>query len=211
MNEIIIENMDEVKQEVSVLVKSEIEVVDQQSFALANGLISRLQAAKKKVQDFFADPKKKAAEAHKSICNREREMLSPLEARINALKLSTQKWYAAEQARIAAEAERKRREAEEMARLAAEAEEQGDTATAEEATMEAVMAEASVSVAPKCAGTLMREFWRAVVIDPYKVPRQYLIVDQKALDGLAKTMHDRLSIPGVRFERTFVNATRAAK
>ena len=211
MNEIIIEHQDEVQQEVTRLVRSEINVVDQASFANANGLIARLQAVKKQVIDLFAEPKKKAAEAHKAICASEKTMLAPVETRINALKVATANWYAAEQARIAAEEERRRKEAEAMAQLAAEAEASGDTDTAQEAIIEATMAEASVSVMPKCAGTAMREHWRAVVTDPDKVPREFLIVNQKVLDNVARTMHDRLKVPGVRFERIFINSTRAAK
>lgn len=199
----------ELQNEVNSLVKSEIEVVDQPSFALANGLIARLQTQKKKVIDFFADSKRKAAEAHKAICNAEKAMLTPVDTRINALKCATTRWYAAEQQRIAAEEEKKRREAEDMARLAAEAEESGDAEMAQQAVIEATLAEASVPVMPKCEGTSMRAIWKAVVTDPDKVPREYLIVNQSALDALAKATKGSITIPGVRFEKTFVNSTRA--
>ena len=206
-----IPNTTELSEEVTRITRTEIAVIDQETFALANGQISRLQAMKKRVTDFFAEPKKKAAEAHKSICAMEKQMLAPVETRITALRIATQNWYAAEQARIAAEEERRRKEAEEMAKLAAEAEEQGDTDTAAEAVMEAALAEAKVTVMPKCAGTAMRELWKAVVTDPDKVPREYLIVNQSALDALAKATKGSITIPGVRFEKTYVNSTRAAK
>ena len=199
----------ELQNEVNSLTRSEIEVVDQPSFALANGLIARLQTQKKKVIDFFADSKKKAAEAHKAICNAEKAMLTPVDTRINALKCATTRWYAAEQARIAAEEEKRRKEAEDMARLAAEAEESGDTDVAQEAVIEATLAQASVTVMPKVEGTSMRAVWKAVVTDPDKVPREYLIVNQSALDALAKATKGSITIPGVRFEKTFVNSTRA--
>jgi len=199
----------ELQNEVNNLVRSEIEVVDQVSFANANGLIARLQSQKKKVIDFFSESKKKAADAHKAICNAEKQMLAPVDTRINALKVATTKWYAAEQARIAAEEERRRKEAEDMARLAAEAEASGDTDTAQEAVAEAILAEAAVTVMPKCEGTSMRAVWKAIVTDPDKVPREYLIVNQSALDALAKATKGSISIPGVRFEKTYVNATRA--
>ena len=201
----------ELQKEINALVQSEIEVVDQPSFALANGLISRLQAQKKKVVEFFADPKKKAADAHKAIVNAEKAMLMPVDTRINALKCATTRWYAAEQQRIAAEEEKARKEAEEMAKLAAEAEESGDSETAQEAIIAATLAQATVTVMPKSKGTAMRELWSAVVVDPALVPREYLIVDEKALNALAKTMHDRVKVPGVEFRKTYVNSTRAAE
>ena len=55
----------------------------------------------------------------------------------------------------------------------------------------------------------MRAVWKAVVTDPDKVPRDYLIVNQSALDALAKATKGSITIPGVRFEKTFVNSTRA--
>ena len=202
-------NQLELQNEVNTLVRSELEVVDQASFANANELIARLQAQKKKVVDFFADSKRKAAEAHKAICASEKQLLTPIETRMNALKTATQLWYTKEQARIAAEEERRRKEAEDLARLAAEAEESGDTDVAQEALVEATLAEASVTVMPKCSGTAMRELWRAVVIDPALIPREYLVVNQSALDALAKATKGTIAIPGVRFEKTYVNSTRA--
>jgi len=201
----------ELQKEINALVQSEIEVIDQPSFALANGLISRLQAQKKKVVEFFSDPKKKAADAHKAIVNAEKAMLAPVETRINALKVATTRWYAAEQQRIAAEEEKARKEAESMAALAAEAEESGDSETAQEAIIAATLAQATVSVMPKSKGTAMRELWSAVVVDPSLVPREYLIVNQKALDALARATKGSVTIPGVKFEKTFVNSTRAAE
>jgi len=201
----------ELQKEINALVQSEIEVIDQPSFALANGLISRLQAQKKKVVEFFADPKKKAADAHKAIVNAEKAMLTPVETRINALKCATTRWYAAEQQRIAAEEEKARKEAESMAALAAEAEESGDSETAQEAIIAATLAQATVSVMPKSKGTAMRELWSAVVVDPSLVPREYLIVNQKALDALARATKGSVTIPGVKFEKTFVNSTRATE
>ena len=201
----------ELQKEINALVQSEIEVVDQPSFALANGLISRLQAQKKKVVEFFADPKKKAADAHKAIVNAEKAMLMPVDTRINALKCATTRWYAAEQQRIAAEEEKAQKEAEEMEKLAAEAEESGDSETAQEAIIAATLAQATVTVMPKSKGTAMRELWSAVVVDPSLVPREYLIVNQKALDALARATKGSVTIPGVKFEKTFVNSTRSAE
>ena len=201
----------ELNAEVSRITSTEINVVDQETFALANGQLSRLQAVRKQVVDFFSDPKKKAADAHRAICAAEKQMLMPVDTRINALKVSTQNWYAAEQRRIAAEEERRRKEAEDMARLATEAEASGDTETAAEAVMEAALQEANVTVMPKVAGTTMRAVWKAVVTDPTLVPREYLVVNQSALDALAKATKGTITIPGVRFEQSFVNATRAAK
>jgi len=205
----IIEKQDEFKQEVMVAAQAEITVVDQVTYAAANDLIARLQGVRKEVVARFADPKKKAAEAHKAVCELEKSFLAPVDEKIRLLKTSTTNWYAAEQRRIAAEEERKRKEAEELAALSAEAESSGDIATAAEAVAAAAIAQATVTVMPKVAGTSMREVWRAVVVDVSQLPREYMIVNQSMLDKMAQATKGAVPIPGVKFEKTYVNATRA--
>ena len=205
----IIERQDELKQEVMVAAKAEITVVDQVTYAAANDLIARLQTIKKEVVSRFSDPKKKAAEAHKAVCELEKSFLAPVEEKIRLLKTSTTNWWAAEQRRIAAEEERKRKEAEELAALSAEAEANGDTDTAAEAVAEAAMAHASVTAMPKVSGTSMREVWKAVVTDVSQLPREYMIVNQAMLDKMAQATKGAVPIPGVRFEKTYINSTRA--
>ena len=209
MNENIIEKQEEFKQEVMVAAQAEITVVDQVSYAAANDLIARLQGVRKEVVARFADPKKKAAEAHKAVCELEKSFLAPVDEKIRLLKSSTTNWYAAEQRRIAAEEERKRKEAEELAALSAEAESTGDIVTAAEAVAAAAIAQATVTVMPKCTGTSMREVWKAVVVDVSQLPREYMIVNQSMLDKMAQATKGAVPIPGVRFEKTYVNATRA--
>ena len=205
----IIEKQEEFKQEVMVAAKADITVVDQATYAAANNLIARLQSVRKEVVARFADPKKKAAEAHKAVCELEKSFLAPVDEKIRLLKTSTTNWYTAEQRRIEAEAERKRREAEDLTALAAEAEAKGEGLTAAEAVVAAALAEATVTVMPKCAGTSMREVWKAVVVDVSQLPREYMIVNQSMLDKMAQATKGAVPIPGVRFEKTYVNATRA--
>ena len=205
----IIEKQEEFKQEVMVAAKADITVVDQATYAAANNLIARLQSVRKEVVARFADPKKKAAEAHKAVCELEKSFLAPVDEKIRLLKTSTTNWYTAEQRRIEAEAERKRRDAEALAALSAEAEAQGDSDTAAEAVAEAALAEATGTAMPKCAGTSMREVWKAVVVDVSQLPREYMIVNQSMLDRMAQATKGAVPVPGVRFEKTYVNATRA--
>lgn len=208
-NAAMVENQAQLRAEVQNVCAAEILVVDQDTYVQANDLIAKLQTVRKEVVARFADPKKKAAEAHKAICALEKEFLTPVDNRISALKTSTTNWYAAEQARIAAEEERKRREAEEAAKLAAEAEEAGEEELAQEAVVEATLAQANVTAMPKVSGTVMREVWKAEVTDINAVPREYMIVNQAALDKIAQTMKGQLNIPGVRFVKSYINSTRA--
>ena len=208
-NTSMVENQAQLRAEVQNVCAAEIIVVDQDTYVQANDLIGKLQTVRKEVVERFADPKKKAAEAHKAICALEKDFLNPLDSRISALKNSTTNWYTAEQARIKAEEDRKRREAEEAARLAAEAEAQGETELAQEAVIEATMAQASVSVMPKVKGTSMREVYRAVVVDVNALPREYMMPNQAMIDKVVQSTKGALQIPGVRIEKTYINSTRA--
>lgn len=206
---IIIEHQDELKNEVMGAVGAEFAVVDQESYARANDCIAGLHKLKKEVIARFAEPKKKADEAHKAVRALERSFLDPINDKIDALRDATEKWYTAEMRRIAAEEERRRKAAEELTDLAADAEASGDGETAAEAVAAAVMEDATVSVVPKCAGTTMRETWKAVVVDLAQLPREYMIVNQSMLDRMAQATKGAVPIPGVRFEKSYINSTRA--
>lgn len=205
----IIPHQAELEQEVSAVVSVEIAVTNQESYIAANDQIGKLQTLRKNIVAEFADTKKAAAEAHKRVCALEKKFLDPVDQRIAAFKNATIRWYSAEQARIRAEEEKKRREAEELAKLAAEAEAQGDEETAAEAVVEAAMAEAKVTAMPKVSGTSMREVYKAVVVDVNALPREYMMPNQALIDRVVQTTKGALQIPGVKIEKTYINATRA--
>ena len=88
-NTSMVENQAQLRAEVQNVCAAEIIVVDQDTYVQANDLIGKLQTVRKEVVARFADPKKKAAEAHKAICALEKDFLNPLDSRISALKNST--------------------------------------------------------------------------------------------------------------------------
>ena len=190
-NQEIIENQSAVKQEIELALKPEIVVVNQETYVAAN------------------DHKKKASEAHKAICELEKTFLAPIENKIRLLKDSTTNWYAAEQQRIAAEEERRKAEAEKLAALAVEAENSGEADIAAEAVAAAAMENAIVTVMPKVKGTSMREVWKAVIVDINAIPREYLVVNQAALDKVAQATRGAIVIPGVKMVKTYINSTKA--
>ena len=208
-NTSMVENQAQLRAEVQNVCAAEIIVVDQDTYVQANDLIGKLQTVRKEVVARFADPKKKAAEAHKAICALEKEFLTPVDNRISALKDSTTNWFTAEQERIRAEQERKRREAEEAAKLAAEAESAGETELAQEAVIEATMAQASVTVMPKVKGTTMREVFYGVIVDINALPREYMKPDQSLIDKMLDSTKGQIPIPGVRIMKKYINSTRA--
>ena len=58
------------------------------------------------------------------------------------------------------------------------------------------------SVIPNDMGISIRETWKCEVIDKNLVPREFLSVDTKALNGLAKSTKGAVEINGVRFYKT---------
>lgn len=186
----------------------EISVTNQASYEAAGKLLVEIATVKKNIKACFADPKKKAAEAHKAICALENELLAKASAPENAIRQKMEAFHEAEQKRLAAERERQRQKAEEAARLAAEAEAAGDTETAMEAVALAAITESTVTAAPKAAGVSMREVWEAVVTDKSKVPLEYMEVNMSALNAIAKATKGILNIPGVQFVKKTVSSVR---
>lgn len=189
--------------------KTDIVVFDQQSYEAAGAMLQQIAKIKKGIQAEFAEPKKKAHEAHKALTALEKRFLDFASQGEAELRSKMEHYWQAEQARLAAEEERKRIEAEKQMQIAADAEAAGDTETAQIATALAAMEESTVTVAPKAAGVAMRETWVAKVIDKSKVPLEYMEVNMSALNAVAKATKGKISIPGVEFEKQVVSSVRA--
>lgn len=201
-------NETELQTEVATVAKSQICVTDAASREAACEFLKQLKGQMKRVAEFFADPKAKAAAAHKSICTKEREVLAPLESAESAIKSQIGAFDMAERRRIEAEEERRRIDAAAAMDLAAEAEAAGDATGAAEAVALATVEAASVSYAPKTAGISTRYEWRARIVDPDKVPRHFLIVDEKSIAAFVKATKGRSPIDGVEIYEAPIIAAR---
>lgn len=170
--------------------------------------LKQIKSLSKKIADFFTPLKRSADAAKKAILDREKEQLKPLDAaEANAKRVMMA--YLHEEQRKALEAKRKAQaEADERARREREALEKKAAAAKKPETV-AKYAEAAASVVapvihvpadvPKVEWISTRKVWKAQVIDAAEVPREFLIVDQKALDSYAKSFQERAKVPGVRF------------
>jgi hypothetical protein len=186
-------------------------------------LIIAIGDMRKEVVAFFEPMKKAAHAAHKAVTTKENETLAPLEAANAELGKRIKAFEKQVAADVAAEQERLRvaqqAQAEEDARI--EAERLAiDDAIALEAAGDIQAAEAVLSnpvpVTPRHmptpivsnplsrvtgAGKHLRDKgWRAVVTNIDLVPREWLIVDQVALDNHARSRKNLAVVPGVRFE-----------
>lgn len=210
-------NENELTLQVRNVAGHEITVTDPASYEVAAGFAKEIKAAKDRVKEFFAEPKQKAHEAHKSITAKERELLAPLEEAERLLKDKMGAYQLAERRRVEAEAERQRQEAEKLVTLAAEAEAAGETEVAAEAVALAALESAGVSYLPGkggapagVRGVSSRQVWKFRVTDAEKVPRGFLIVNEAAIAGLARSFKDKptMEIPGIEFYPEIVTSIR---
>lgn len=164
------------------------------------------------VQSFFKDMKDAAYDAHRKVCERERQSLKPAQDDLEAHDRALKAWDD-EQARLAAE-ERRRRE--EQARKDEEARRLAEAAALErEATSTgdaALLAEAEALISepvevpavivqkatPKVEGLRWRDNWKFEVVDAAKVPREWCAPDLKAIGAHVRTRGELAKIPGVR-------------
>lgn len=190
-------------------------VEDEVGYALAGGFAKDLKRKAAQISEYWKPLKEKAHQAHKEICEREKEMLAPL---ANAEKIVKSKMSA-----YVTEIERKRKEQEEAIRKAAEEERDrmlleavkhetaGDVQAAESAMEEAVvMDEATRYVipeanAPKVSGVITSKDWEITSVDPSKVPvwfgnEELRPVDMKAVIRLIRSSKGSISIPGVEYK-----------
>jgi hypothetical protein len=200
------------------------EVTDVDTNAVALQRVRSLRLGERVIEDHFANAKKAASDAHKSIVAAVNGLVGPLAAarsiydrKAAEYEQAERKKAAVEQARLQAEA---RKQEEERSLLAAiEAEEAGDGATSA-----AIMAEPvsvpMVTVAPavaKVEGVSTRTNWAAEVFDLLALvkyvaehPEWLSLVEanEPNLNRMAVSQHEALAFPGVRAVSKTVRSTR---
>jgi hypothetical protein len=188
-------------------------IVDDDSFRFAAEFMNGCAALRKKIVAAFADAKKKADEAHKSICALERTQLEPVavaeaiaKKRIGAYREEQERRAAEERRRL--EAEAKKREEDRLLQEALDAEAEGDTAAAEE-IMAAPIVTPPVRVAaptPK-AGVSFRESWKWELTSFHELVKHcaahpedlcYLSINTVNVNRDVTTRKSAFSKPGIR-------------
>ena len=179
-----------------------------EEYTVASNFLKTIKFAQSKVTAFFAPMKQKAHEAHKAITMQESAMLKPLHDAENALKRNMLTFYA-EQERIRIDAQRKlQAEADEAARkererLLREASKLKTPELREQRMEQAASVIAPVvqvsSVAPVVSGQSVRKTWTAKVVDVSLVPREWMVVNQSALDAFARSTKGAVKVAGVEF------------
>ena len=203
-------NVEVIRSEVAPVVMNAASMVVtcHEEYTIASDFLKTIKAAQNKVVSFFAPMKQKAHEAHKAITQQESAMLKPLQDAEATLKRNLLVFYQ-DQERIRIEAQRKlQAEADEVARrererLMREAAKLKTTELREQRMEQAASVIAPVvqvaSVAPVVSGQSVRKTWTAKVVDAALVPREWMVVNQSALDAFARSTKGAVKVPGVEF------------
>lgn len=160
----------------------------------------------KTVEAFFKPLKQLAHQLHAALCSRETAILAPLRSLDNekraAMSLYKEAEDRARREREAAKADEQRRDRE--ARALAEAstlERDGDHVMAAAVVAEAIAAPAPVVVLPDATKAIakFRRVWKWRLQNLERVPRPYLMLDEKKINAHASSMKESAAIAGIEF------------
>lgn len=161
------------------------------------GLLNSIEDARTRITKPLND-------ALRQVNSQARDASAPLqsaEAQIKRAMIT----YSEEQERIRREEQRRadeaaRLEREKLEAQARKAEAAGKVEKAAQLEQRAatVVAPVVTREAPKVSGITTREVWKFEVMNPALVPREYLMVDEKKLGGVVRSMKGDTNIPGVR-------------
>lgn len=180
-------------------IKSDFKTIE----AIRKDVVSPIDEAKKEAQEFFKPLLNRLADAEAKIKN---AMAGFLDSQRLAAEKERQKAIVA-----AIEAEERQR-----AKIQAQAQKAADLGKIEKAEALGLLAE-SVSIAAiipesniaKVEGVHERSVWGFEIVDPSKIPLQFLIVDEKKIGKYVSAMRECGEIPGVKIFKKTVLAVRS--
>lgn len=187
-------------------------VVDSVTYNYAGQLILVLKDLRKSIEAYFSPLKNQAYKSWQAIVAREKEELSKIAPAEEKLKNEMLRWtFEQNQIRIAEEAKIKERlqkqEEERRLTMAIELEKQGKKDLAEQiVNEEIVVPEVPVpDEVPKVEGISYREDIDFEIEDESLIPREFLMVNEKAIRAFVKATKGSQKIPGVRiFTKTIL-------
>lgn len=196
---------------------------DDDDFNYAGKFVKDIKAAEKQVEDFFEPMRKSTYDAYKAVTDRKKEMLDPLKSAEVIVKKALANYQMEQEKKRREEEARLRKLAEEESRRkleeAVKAEEAGDAEAAEYAMAEAEALDNMVvkieKPVAKVSGISQTKTWVITGIDLKELPDEFAgcllrPADEKAIMQLIKATKGQISIPGVKYQETFVMSVRAS-
>jgi len=182
-----------------VIAANELQVTDDETNRIAGELLKDIKTRQRQVKDLWLEPKQEAKKAHSTICQKEKDMLEPLTRAEGIIKASISQYHIKlererQEIQAAKEAELRRIEQEAQAAL-----ETGDVeAMTEIAIKQSEVANISEAKAERVSGVSVKKVWKFEITDANQVPREYMIVNEKAIGQVVKATNGAVKIPGVR-------------
>lgn len=180
-------------------------VTNPEQYLEATDFLKVIKGMQKRACESFDPIVNKTYAAWKESCNQKNLVIDPLKKAEELLKgkacaynAEQQRIADAEQARIDAQ---KRKEQEELLAKAKKAEEKGQIEKAENLMQQAQNIPAPVveKAVPKAEGITIKKVWKFRVKDANAIPREYMIPNEKALQGIATSTKGSIKIAGIEF------------
>lgn len=160
----------------------------------AAALLTRVARVERQIVDAFAEPKKKAFEAHRAICNLEAQLLGVPQEATRIIKEKGRNYLTeADRQRREREAEiqRQLREQEERDRIAAA--EHAQAHGASEAEIDGILETPAPTPVvelpkPQATGVTQRTRWRFSIYDRSKIHSAYMAVDEKKIAAAVRSL-----------------------
>lgn len=195
---------------------------NQEDFEFASSFLKQVKAVQKKVKDYWETPIKNAYEAHKSLKNKENEMLKPLQESEKILKNKMQE-YTEQQTKIFEEQLKRLKEEQEKEAMheleeAERLRENGDVVGAEiaesNANMIYQMPTNLKSGVEKVEGIGYRKDYEIQIVDDTKVPAyingiQIRKIDESQIKKLIKMTNGQIIIPGINVKEKKIISVRS--
>lgn len=176
-----------------------ITIADSESYSQAAEALKSLKGAMKRIKDWIKPMKDHTHRAWKSVCEKEHDLMDPLEAEESRLK-DGMAGYIRESEMLQAE---KQARLQDQAKLQAaiNAEEQGCTQTADKIMSGEAMTPVIYAdlVIPQVDGISVKRQWEFSIADKSKIPLEFLIPDEKQIKKIvqASGKHAENIIPGI--------------
>lgn len=184
-------------------------VRDQQSYQQATGDLLGIKDLMNRINEYCDPNIKRWHEGHKAAVADKKATVQPLLDAEAIYKTNISKWVQ-EQERIRLEAQRKadeearKREEEARLALAIEAEQNGASKETTEEILNMPIQMVAPTVAPtfnQAEGVSTRKYWKWRLVDESRIPRNFLMVDEKKINAIVRSMGPKAGIPGIEVYR----------
>ena len=181
-----------------------ITITNHEQAMAAGDFLKAVKELKKRIEEKLAPLVKAAYDSWKKQVAYRKEHDDPLDQAEAAVKAKMNTYLAEQERQRRAEEQRQQLEAQKAAEAQAEQdallmEATGDAEAAEVVRAEPVVAPVVV-LAPveKPKGIATQLVWKWRVVDPAKIPTDYLLIDSVKIGGVVRAMKDATNIPGIQ-------------